>query len=322
MGFDLGGGLSSKIGAASATFSSLQGVGAVAKNIGAAGSALASGDLAGAIRAANLPAAGELIGNIAAAVSLFDSDDASDWRVRLSIPSWPAFSQSAALKPLKDAGGLVFPYTPQINMQSTAKYSAVSPTHSNFEFQAYENSASGSIQIIAPFNVEDSEQALYWIAAVHYLRSATKMFTGRDPIAGNPPPIVYLNGYGNYVFKNVPVVISQFSCNLDAGSDYIPTEVKGSAMGAATSAADAIGGVADQFGLSTISKYASAAGDVTSFLGGLGLGGSVSGGQTYVPTKSSITVTLLPAYSRATAKNFSLQQFVQGGYMSGKPGFI
>lgn len=338
--FDSASGFTSSIGAASATFSSLAGAGNVASNLGSALSiAQSGGDFMSVLRAANLPAAGELIGGVMAAVSLFDSDNNSDdWRVRLSMPTWPAFSSSPVLKPLKDTGGLVFPYTPQINMSSTAKYSAVSPTHNNFDFQTYENSTPGTITIVAPFNVEDAQQALYWIAAVHYLRSATKMFTGRDSIAGNPPPIVMLNAYGNYVFKNVPVVISSFSCNLDASSDYIPTNVVGSALGQVTGVADAVGGLAGTIGglagsmggigaavsniANTVGNISSAVGEVSSLLGGFGIGGSTSGGQTYVPTKSSLSVTLLPAYSRTSAKNFSLQQFVQGGYMSGKPGFI
>lgn len=330
--FDSAAGITSKIGAASATFGAIAGAGSVARNLSSALDLAKGGDLMAGLRSINLPAAGELVGNVMAAVSLFEGDPAEgDWRVRLSMPSWPAFSTSPVLKPLKDVGGLIFPYTPQINMSSTAKYSAITPTHNNFDFQSYESSTPGQIQIIAPFHVEDAKQALYWIASVHYLRSITKMFTGRDPISGNPPPVVMLNAYGNYVFKNVPVVVSQFSMTLDANSDYIPTEVVGSALGQVTGAADAIGGLAGALGgiggaiggiANTVGNIASGVAGVSSLLGGFGVGGSTSGGQTYIPTKSSMTVTLLPAYSRTTVRNFSLQQFVQGGYMSGKPGFI
>jgi hypothetical protein len=340
--FDSAAGITSSIGAANATFGAVSGAiggaGQIVSNLGSAATALGNGDFLGAIRSANLPAAGELIGNVMAAASLFDSDDSNDWRVRLSMPTWPSFSSSPVLKPLQEVGGLVFPFTPTINIGSTAKYSAVSPTHNNFDFQAYENSTPSAITIVAPFYVEDAQQALYWIAAVHYLRSVTKMFAGRDSLAGNPPPLVMLNGYGNYVFKNVPVVVQSVAINLDAASDYIPTEVVGSALGQATGLADSIGGLAGSFGglagslggigasigsiANTVSGIASGVAGVTSLLGGFGVGGSVSGGQTYVPTKSSMSITLLPAYSRTTAKNFSLQQFVQGGYMSGKPGFI
>lgn len=336
--FDSAAGVTSKIGAANATFGAVAGVGGVARNLSSALDLAKGGDLMAGIRSLNLPAAGELVGNVMAAASLFESDNNDDWRVRLSMPTWPSFGSSPVLKPLKDVGGLVFPFTPQINISSQATYSSVNPTHNNFAFQHYENSAPGAINIVAPFYVEDAQQALYWIAAVHYLRSVTKMFAGRDSLAGNPPPLVMLNGYGNYVFKNIPVVVQNVTINLDASSDYIPTEVVGSALGQATGLADSIGGLAGSFGglagslggigaavgsiANTVSNVASGVAGVTSLLGGFGVGGSVSGGQTYVPTKSSISVTVLPAYSRTSAKNFSLQQFVQGGYMSGKPGFI
>ena len=330
--FDSAAGITSKIGAAQSTFGAISGGAGVVRNLSSALDLAKGGDIMAGIRSINLPAAGELVGNVMAAVSLFSSDNNSDdWRVRLSLPSWPAFSSSPVLKPLKDAGGLIFPYTPTISIESSAKYTPVSPVHTNFAFQTYENSKPGAITITAPFFVEDASQALYWIAAVHYLRSVSKMFTGRDFIAGNPPPLVLLNGYGNYVFKNVPVVITKFSVSLKNDTDYIATGVEGSAAGAATGLADSIGGLAGALGglggaiggiANTVGKIAGGVGDVSSLLGGFGLGGTVSGGTTYVPVKSEMTVTVEPAYSRNSARNFSLQQFVQGGYMNGTPGYI
>lgn len=330
--FDSAAGITSKIGAAQSTFGAISGGAGVVRNLSSALDLAKGGDIMAGIRSINLPAAGELVGNVMAAVSLFSSDNNSDdWRVRLSLPSWPAFSSSPVLKPLKDAGGLIFPYTPTISIESSAKYTPVSPVHTNFAFQTYENSKPGAITITAPFFVEDASQALYWIAAVHYLRSVSKMFTGRDFIAGNPPPLVLLNGYGNYVFKNVPVVITKFTVSLKNDTDYIATGVEGSAAGAATGLADSIGGLAGALGglggaiggiANTVGKIAGGVGDVSSLLGGFGLGGTVSGGSTYVPVKSEMTVTVEPAYSRNSARNFSLQQFVQGGYMNGTPGYI
>ena len=330
--FDSAAGITSKIGAAQSTFGAISGGAGVVRNLSSALDLAKGGDIMAGIRSINLPAAGELVGNVMAAVSLFSSDNNSDdWRVRLSLPSWPAFSSSPVLKPLKDAGGLIFPYTPSISIESSAKYTPVSPVHTNFAFQTYENSKPGAITITAPFFVEDASQALYWIAAVHYLRSVSKMFTGRDFIAGNPPPLVLLNGYGNYVFKNVPVVITKFTVSLKNDTDYIATGVEGSAAGAATGLADSIGGLAGALGglggaiggiANSIGKIAGGVGDVSSLLGGFGLGGTVSGGTTYVPVKSEMVVTVEPAYSRNSARNFSLQQFVQGGYMNGTPGYI
>jgi hypothetical protein len=289
-----------------------------------------------ALRSSALPAAGEAIGDIMSAVASFGGDaNENDWRVRLSMANWSSFRSSPVLKPLKEAGGLIFPYTPQITIASGAKYTNASVIHSNYNFNAYTSSDPGNISIIAPFYCEDPGQGLYWIAAVHYLRSLTKMFTGNDPKAGNPPPIVFLNGYGNYVFKNIPVVVTKMSVQLDATSDYISVDVVGSAAGAVEGVAEGIGGLADSLGgalggsipglsdiTGTVSNIAGGVGSVAALAGTFGLGGSVSGGVAHVPTKSSFTIELTPVYSRNSVRNFSLDRFVQGGYLNNSFGYL
>lgn len=330
-----GQGLVSKLGASQNLLGA--GVGAinVAKNMSAAFGA--AGGLASGLRSLDLPAGGEAIGDLFGAVAQFGGDaNENDWRVRLSLPSWPAFRTSPVLGPLKDAGGLIFPYTPQIQMQSSAKYSPISTVHSNYTFQAFQNSDPGTITITAPMNVEDQTQGIYWVAAMHYLRSLTKMFAGLDPKAGNPPPIVFLNGYGNYVFKNIPVVVTSFSTVLDDKCDYIGVPVVGSMAGAVEGVAGSVGGFADSIGgafgldsstgiggaLSMASTLAGGVGQVAALAGTFGLGGSISGGITHVPTKSSFTVVLQPMYSKNSARQFSLDRFVQGGYLNNSFGYI
>ena len=331
--FDSGQGLASTIGKATTA------VGAVSSAAGAVnrlGSALSSGYQSGgvlsAIRSINLPDMGEALGDLYGAVASFGGDaNANDWRVRLSLPTWPSFRTSPVLAPLKDAGGLIFPYTPSIVITSGASYSPIDTTHTNYKFQAFKNSDPGSITITAPMNVEDPTQGLYWIAAVHYLRSLTKMFAGNDPKAGNPPPVVMLNGYGNYVFKNVPVVVTKFTTTLDDKCDYIGVDVVGSAAGEIEGIADSIGGLAGTLGgaipgisgiTSTVSSIAGGVGQVAGLLGTFGIGGSVSGGVSHVPTKSSFQITVMPVYSRESARKFSLDRFASGGYLNNSVGYI
>jgi hypothetical protein len=301
------------------------------------------GGIASAMRSIDLPAAGEAVGDIVSAVSTFGDDaNADDWRVRLSLPSWPGFRSSPVLAPLKDAGGLIFPYTPNITLQSNAKYTPISTVHTNYNFQAFQSSDPGTITITAPMNVEDQTQGIYWVAAIHYLRSLTKMFAGSDPKAGNPPPVVFLNGYGNYVFKNIPVVVTNFTANLDDKCDYIGVPVVGSAAGAVEGVADSVGGLTDSlsgaagsiggaFGIDTsafsgalnmANSIAGGIGQVAALAGSFGIGGSTPGGITHVPTKSTFTVTLQPMYSRNSARKFSLDRFVQGGYLNNSFGYI
>ena len=167
------------------------------------------------------------------------------------------------------------------------------------------------------------------------------MFTGSDPKAGNPPPIIFLNGYGNYVFKNVPVVVTSFSTTLSNDTDYIGVPVVGSAAGAVQGVAGGIGGLADTLGgllgsgsgsggiggaisdiAGAVSGLAGGIGQVAGIAGSLGLGGSTSGGISHVPAKSSFTVKLMPMYSRNSARNFSLDRFAQGGYLNNPFGYI
>ena len=291
-------------------------------------------NLASFLRSGSLPAAGEAIGDLTSAFAAFGGDaNPNDWRVRLSLPLWPSFRTSPVLDPLVSAGGLIFPYTPKITIKSQANYSSQQGLHSNYPFRTYKNSTPGTIEITAPMNVEDQTQALYWIAAIHYLRSLSKMFTGTDPKAGNPPPIVNLNGYGQYVFKNIPVVLTQFNCTLDNDCDYIGVNVVGSMAGEIASIADSLGGLTDILGglggSSDLTKLAGnasnilgAVSSVASLAGTFGIGGSTPAGVAYVPTKSSISLTLEATYSRSSSRTFSLDRFVTGGYISGSFGYI
>jgi hypothetical protein len=302
---------------------------------GALSAGYANGGVAGALRSIDLPAAGEAIGDIVSAVASFGGDaNANDWRVRLSLANWTSFKTSPVLTPLKDAGGLIFPYTPTITMASTATYTKLNTVHTNYTFHAFQHSDPGEITITAPMNVEDATQGLYWIAAAHYLRSLTKMWTGSDPKAGNPPPIVMLNGYGNYVFKNIPVVVTSFSTTLNKDCDYIGVNVVGSAAGEIQGVASGISGLAGALGgvipdlggiggiASTVGNIATGVGNVAGLLGSFGVGGTTSGGVSHVPTKSEFTVKLMPMYSRNSVKNFSLDRFVQGGYLNNSFGYI
>jgi hypothetical protein len=310
-------------------------VGTASRLSGALSSALNADNVGSAIRSMNLPAAGEAIGDLTSAVASFGGDaNANDWRVRLSLANWPSFKTSPVLKPLKDAGGLVFPYTPSIKIVSGATYVSSDVTHTNYKPNSFKNSDPGEITITAPMYCEDQSQGLYWIAMTHYLRSLTKMFTGNDPKAGNPPPIVMLNGYGNYVFKNIPVVVKNFNVSIDEKSDHIGVNVVGSAAGGIAGIADSIGGLSDSIGgvlpglggaggvLDTVSSIAGGVGQVAGLLGSFGIGGTTSGGVSHVPIESTFTVTLVPMYSRDSMRKFSLDRFVTGGYLNNSFGYI
>ena len=202
----------------------------------------------------------------------------NDWRVRLSLPS--TMSSVDIFAPLQETNGLVFPYTPTILIQHSANYDAMQPTHSNYPFPQYQNSQIDDIVITGDFFCENAVDAQYWAATLHYLRSVTKMAYGQSSNQGAPPPVVFLNGYGDFVFPNVPVIVKSFSVDLPADVDYIKTQVDG-----------------------TVSKID----------GGTDVAGFSEG---WAPVQSQVMVTVQPIYSRARTSQFSLDEFVKGGYLN------
>lgn len=239
-------------------------------------------------RGRNLPLNGSPAASDIQAEASFTSSEGKDWRVKLSLPQ--NYEASPLLQPLVTTGGLAFPFTPTIVLSHSANYNAIQPVHTNYPFYAYENSQIDQLIITAPFVIQNSLEAQYWIGALHYLRSVTKMAYGNSSNNGNPPPIVRLNGYGDYIFNNVPVTISNFTLDLPGEVDYIATSLP-------------IGGTSN----------------VENIRGGVV---KVRDGISYVPVESQITVTVQPTYSRSQVEKFNLDQFVRGGMILQGKGFI
>lgn len=154
------------------------------------------------------------------------SDSGLDWRVSLKVPS--EISDSPVFSPLSQTGDrMVFPLNPTIVMSQRSNYQSITPTHTNYAFHAYQGSQVDDILVTGDFFVQNSEDASYWIACVHFLRTMNKMFYGNGEYLGNPPLVTRLNGYGKYVFNNIPVLITNFTVDMTSDVDYIPCEVPG-----------------------------------------------------------------------------------------------
>lgn len=146
----------------------------------------------------------------------------SDTRVKISDPSGRVSRSGGALQPLRRTDyKVVFPYTPEITINHQSNYQDSNPTHSNYEYLFYQNSAVNEINISAVFTARNSEDAEYVLAVQHFFRSATKMFYGNDDIAGLPPIVCRLEGHGDLQFSYVPVVITGLSVTLPSDVDYI-----------------------------------------------------------------------------------------------------
>jgi len=198
-----------------------------------------------------------------------------DWRVRISHDM---ILSNNIFAPLTATDGMVFPYLPTITMSHTANYDSMSPAHTNYPILTYKNSQVDDIQIQGQFTVQSEQEGRYWLAAMHFLRTVTKMYYGKGPNLGNPPPICTLNGYGDFVYKDVSVVVKSFNISLDKEVDYIAVQLLGN--------------------------------------GSSGNGQNVS----YVPTLSTISVTVAPIYSRGKMKNFNLTEFAKGTLITAPDG--
>ena len=167
------------------------------------------------------------------------STTSKDWRIKVSVASTSNIfylatlqdTDPAILKPLKDTGGVIFPITPALQISHTAKYSSSTLTHSNYAMQFYEGSEAGSIMINGEFPIQNIIEGQYLLAAIYFFRAATKMFWGNEQLAGTPPPMVYLDGYGDYYFPHVPCVITNFMHTMPDNVDYIDIPVTTSNSG-------------------------------------------------------------------------------------------
>jgi len=144
----------------------------------------------------------------------------NDRRVKIRIPSQYLKGPAEHLKTVGD-NAVVFPYTPQIVVQTRANYNGLNPTHTNYTFYAYQNSMLDAISIVGTFTAQNYQDAQYMLGCIHALRAITKMNFGVSENSGAPPPVCKLYGYGEYQFNDIPVVISSFFYTLNEDVDYI-----------------------------------------------------------------------------------------------------
>jgi hypothetical protein len=256
-----------------------------------------------------------------------------DWRVRLSLAPQARYLYKVAatgdiLNPLRWTDGVIFPYTPNIQINYRANYEPYDMVHSNIRGLFYKNSSPAEISITGVFTAQDTNEANYLLAVIHFFRSCTKMFYGQDANAGTPPPLVYLSGYGDYQFSEHPCVISNFNYHLPADVDYIR------ARSVSLDNTNLVTRRSRQTNTPSSSPIYSAISRLKTIFMPKGAlpqnqssqpydtsGTSVElGGETptYVPTQMEIQLTMYPIQSRSQmSKQFSLDKFAQGDLLKG-----
>jgi len=284
--------------------------------------------LAAAGAAASREAATKLKAQEQAAIQAqFQSPASGDWRVRLRLAPQATYlykdSSNAILAPLLASDGVVFPYMPTISTSYNASYENTELTHSNYRGQFYKSSYVGDVQITGIFTAQDTLEANYLLAVIHFFRSVTKMFYGQDAERGAPPPLVYLIGLGQYQFNNQPCVVSSFNYSLPNDVDYIRTKPNNYNINLGPRQTKSDNGPFGQIS-SIIDRLRNAALPKGALPGipdqSLVTAQSVTNidNNTYVPTKMEIQLTLLPIQTRSQqSQQFSVKQFANGNLLKG-----
>lgn len=133
------------------------------------------------------------------------------------------FGSGTIMAPLRLRNALVFPYTPTLQVSSTAEYEPTNISHTVYKPQSYAKSYMNEMTLTAEFTAQTIQEARYMLACMHFFRSVTKSYFGASngELAGAPPPVVRFDYLGNQMFNNVPVVIKSYSYVLPPDVDYV-----------------------------------------------------------------------------------------------------
>ena len=283
--------------------------------------------------AAQVQAEAETLRQAQALQQLRAKNTNEDWRLRISLAPGANYLYRAPdagiLQPLLSTSGVVFPYTPSISTNYRASYDVSDLVHTNYKNYFYKNSSVEEISISGVFTANSAAEADYLLAVIHFFRSASKMFYGQDsnPVAGTPPPVLFMDGLGVYQFNEHPCLLNNFAYSLPSDVDYIRAGGARNYSGGAVNLA----GIRNQQGAAsnsplsaTLSRLTSLKNTFDNFINpGARANNPVSqnttnyygiaGQPTYVPTKITIAITLYPLISRQEqAQSFSLKNYATG----------
>lgn len=247
-----------------------------------------------------------------------------DWRVRLSLAPGANYlykdkGNEGILLPLAATNGVLFPYTPAISVNYAAHYDPFDLTHSNYKAYQYKSSSVDQVSITCDFTAQDTFEANYLLAVIHFFRSVTKMFYGQDknPDLGTPPPLCYLTGLGSFQFDRHPLAITSFNYTLPTDVDYIRAGSTTTTGGVNKSPASV-----PSSNSTTPAEARKAAANVPN--GGKNAPPDFKTTQqgskepTYVPTKMQIQISAVPIVSRNDiSRRFSLREYGTGKLLRG-----
>ena len=149
------------------------------------------------------------------------------------------------------------------------------------------------------------------------------MFYGQDPQRGSPPPLVYLSGLGEYQFNESPCAITEFNLNLPNDVNYIRARSRHINRDDQLQFQKPLATATSNGNFSALNRLKTAV--TNAFNGGSqplqagaqpfkpSPGNLGSKGATYVPTKMSMTINMIPIVSRQqVSQQFSLKEYANG----------
>jgi hypothetical protein len=244
-----------------------------------------------------------------------------DWRARLSLAPNANYlykvpkGQAGILEPLQATDGVIFPYTPAISVTYSAGYDPSDLVHSNYKVYQYKGSSVDTVSITCDFTAQDTTEANYLLAVIHFFRSVTKMFYGQDqnPNNGVPPPLCYLSGFGAYTFDAHPLVVTNFTYSTPTEVDYIRAGSQTNQPGVNISQQN---NILNSFVPSVVRT---AINGLAPKLPNFSTQNSMINSEaTYVPTKIQLQITCIPIVTRNDISNkFSLKEYATGALLRG-----
>jgi len=163
-----------------------------------------------------------------------------DWRARLrpkkggedifyQTMKGDGESQDYLLRPIKESGGMVWQYTPQIYLQGQTNYAQAHMQGMNYQINTFQNSTPPMLPISADFTANNIYEARYLLAIFTFLRICGKGTFGDQAVKnesyGRPPPVLLFEYLGDHMFNKVPVVMTSYNIQLPEEVDYVPVKV-------------------------------------------------------------------------------------------------
>lgn len=181
----------------------------------------------------NIIPTGSSISNISSTPSVPLASPVTDRRVRIRPKSGLSsfIGNSTLLQPLLSTNGAIFPFTPNVTITRSAKYSSRETVHNIQDYKTYNSTSAASVTITGVFTAQNDDEAKYLLACNQFFKSMLLMTFGQDssgshPI-GAPPPVLLLSGYGTYMMNDIPIILEDYDMPLPDDVDYMEISIDG-----------------------------------------------------------------------------------------------